>query len=47
MSGMGVDILNCIPLYHVAGTPLEHVEPLGPEQMASIRQGSGSLSARR
>ncbi len=38
MSGMGVDILNCIPLYHVAGTPLAHVAPLEAERMASIRQ---------
>ena len=42
VSAMGVDILNCIPLYHVAGTPLEHVPPLGKEQMESIRREAGA-----
>jgi nitrogen fixation protein NifB len=41
MSSMGVDILNCIPLYHVAGTPLEYVPPLGNDEMESIRREAG------
>lgn len=42
MADAGVDILNCIPLYHVAGTPLEHAEPVGPEEMESIRRQAGA-----
>jgi len=42
MSAMGVDILNCIPLYHVAGTPLEHVPPVGSDEMESIRREAGA-----
>ncbi|HUJ70470.1 MAG TPA: radical SAM protein [Syntrophorhabdales bacterium] len=42
VSAMGVDILNCIPLYHVAGTPLEHVPPLESDEMESIRREAGA-----
>ncbi len=37
-SAMGADILNCIPLYHVAGTPFEGVVPPTAEGMESIRE---------
>jgi len=38
MSGMNVDIMNCIPLYHVAGTPFEGIAPLSQDRMQSIRK---------
>ena len=40
-SERGADILNCIPLYHVAGTPLEGVAPPTAERMESIRLEAG------
>jgi len=36
-SGLGADILNCIPLYHVAGTPFEKVAAPTAEHMEEIR----------
>jgi len=42
MSALGVDILNCIPLYHVVGTPLAHVPPLESDEMESIRREAGA-----
>jgi len=37
MARLGADIHNCIPLYHVAGTPFENVTPPSPELIESIR----------
>jgi nitrogen fixation protein NifB len=38
MSLMSVDVMNCIPLYHVAGTPFEEITPLSGERIESIRK---------
>ncbi len=38
VSRMKADILNCVPLYHVAGTPLQGISPPSPERMAQIRE---------
>jgi len=38
VSELGADILNCIPLYHVAGTPFENVTPPTADRMNAIRQ---------
>ena len=37
MAAMKADIINCIPLYHVAGTPFEGIAPPTQEQMETIR----------
>jgi nitrogen fixation protein NifB len=37
MAAMKADIINCIPLYHVAGTPFESIAPPTEEQMEKIR----------
>jgi nitrogen fixation protein NifB len=41
MSRMGVDVMNCIPLYHVAGTPFENMASLSGERMESLRKEAG------
>ena len=41
MSRLGVDVMNCIPLYHVAGTPFENMAPLSGEKMESLRKEAG------
>jgi len=38
VSEMKADILNCIPLYHVAGTPFASIPSLSKEKMESIRE---------
>jgi nitrogen fixation protein NifB len=38
VSGLGADILNCIPLYHVAGTAFESLTPITGERLESIRR---------
>lgn len=38
VSRLGADILNCIPLYHVAGTPFESIAPMTADGMESIRR---------
>jgi len=38
VSGMKADILNCIPLYHVAGTPFANIPSPSKEKMESIRE---------
>lgn len=38
MSGMKADIMNCIPLYHVAGTSFEGITPPSREKVESIRK---------
>jgi len=42
MSRIGVDVMNCIPLYHVAGTPFENIEPLSAKKIQSIRGEAGA-----
>lgn len=37
VSGLGANILNCIPLYHVAGTPFETIAPMKMERVEAIR----------
>ena len=37
-SGLKADIMNCIPLYHVAGTPFEGIAPPTREEMEAIRE---------
>jgi nitrogen fixation protein NifB len=37
VAGMGADIMNCIPLYHVADTPFEGVTPPSREEMNMVR----------
>ncbi len=37
MSRMKADIMNCMPLYHVAGTPFEGIESPSEEKMKAIR----------
>lgn len=37
VSRMGADIMNCMPLYHVAGTPFEGIESPSEETMKAIR----------
>jgi nitrogen fixation protein NifB len=41
MSGMKADIMNCIPIYHVAGTPFEGIAPPPDDKMGSIRKEAG------
>ena len=38
MAGMKADILNCMPLYHVAGTPFEGITPPTGEEMEAMRE---------
>jgi len=38
MAEMNADILNCIPLYHVAGTPFEGITPPTEEEMEALRE---------
>jgi nitrogen fixation protein NifB len=42
VSGLGADIMNCIPLYHVAGTPFEALTPPSPERMKAVREDAGA-----
>ena len=42
MSRIGVDVMNCIPLYHVAGTPFEKIAPLPAKKLQSIRREAGA-----
>lgn len=37
MSELGADVLNCIPLYDVPGTPFGNIKSPQPEEMADIR----------
>ena len=41
VSGLKADIMNCMPLYHVAGTPFEGIESPSEEEMRAIRGGVG------
>jgi nitrogen fixation protein NifB len=38
---LGADVLNCVPVYPVAGTPLSSIDPPGSEQMETIRAEAG------
>lgn len=38
----GVDLMNCIPMAPVKGTPLGHVEEPAPELMAAVRSAAES-----
>ncbi len=42
MSLLKVDIMNCIPLYHVAGTPFQGIAPLPPERLEAVRREAGT-----
>jgi nitrogen fixation protein NifB len=37
VADLGADILNCVPLYPVAGTPFESIAPLTTEEVAQMR----------
>jgi nitrogen fixation protein NifB len=37
MAELKADIHNCIPLYHVAGTPFEKIDPITADRMDAIR----------
>jgi nitrogen fixation protein NifB len=41
MSLLGADMQNCIPLYHVADTVFENLEPVSNEKMDRIREEAG------
>jgi nitrogen fixation protein NifB len=43
VSELGADILNCIPLYHVAGTPFEGVALPTADRMNAIRQEAAAF----
>ena len=38
MAQMKVDIMNCIPLYHVAGTPFAGIDPPSAERTKALRE---------
>jgi nitrogen fixation protein NifB len=38
MAEMKVDIMNCIPLYHVAGTPFAGIDPPSVERTKALRE---------
>ena len=38
MRNLGVDIMNCIPVYPVANTPFEHIQSLSAEDTKRLRQ---------
>lgn len=42
MASMGVDIMNCIPIYHVGGTPFEDIQPPSRKVMETIRNEAGA-----
>jgi nitrogen fixation protein NifB len=39
----GADIMNCIPVYPVAGTLFEALEPLDPGKLAELRRGTAEF----
>jgi nitrogen fixation protein NifB len=41
MSGLGADIMNCIPMYPVADTPFEKLEQLKPAEIIRLRKTIG------
>ncbi|MFH0974232.1 MAG: radical SAM protein [Spirochaetota bacterium] len=41
IAALGADIQNCVPLYHVAGTAFENMEPMPNEEMDAIRSEAG------
>ncbi len=43
MAALGADLMNCIPLYHVAGTPFADIAPLPQEAAESIRREAGGF----
>jgi nitrogen fixation protein NifB len=43
MAAMKADMHNCIPLYHVAGTPFARIAPPAPEMMEAIRGKAGAF----
>lgn len=38
MANMKVDIMNCIPLFHVAGTTFAHIDPPTAEKIGALRK---------
>ena len=42
MAAMKADILNAIPMYHVAGTPFADIVPPAPEKMDDLRRKAGA-----
>ena len=43
MAELNADIINCVPLYAVEGTPLAAVSPPTAERIASIRRSAGQF----
>ena len=41
MASLGADIMNCIPMYPVAGTPFESLGEMPPGKMAELRRETG------
>jgi len=41
MAALGADLMNAIPLYHVAGTPFADLTPLPQESVETIRREAG------
>ena len=41
MAALGADLMNAIPLYHVAGTPFAGLTPLPQESVETIRREAG------
>jgi nitrogen fixation protein NifB len=42
MAALGVDFMNCMPLYPVPDTPFADRQPPGPAAMAALREGAGA-----
>ena len=43
VAASGADIMNCIPVYPVAGTLFEALEPLDPGKLAELRRGTAEF----
>lgn len=43
MAELGVDIMNCLPLYPVKGTEFENMAPLSDEELKTLREKTGEF----
>ena len=43
VAASGADIMNCIPVYPIAGTLFEALEPLDPGKLAELRRGTAEF----
>ena len=43
VAALGANIMNCIPVYPVAGTPFESLPPLEHGKLAELREGTGEF----